>query len=277
LRALECVLDTVSGFLERLTAELEAGAHPALDALTDKITTSNLERVRRIKNRMVRLTKRVETLREVLEKFLDDDSDMKSMYLTAREEERALALEKQEALRMQALAAAAGGAPSVAPPGAAAAFGGSPRMAAFLGEDPPYSPRSLKTYSSSSSSSSLEDEEIAEVEMLLEPYFMQLDNTFNKLQTLCEYIDDTEDYINIELDSHRNELIRLDLVLTALTASVALITAVTSLFAMNLELRPGVPGQGPYWEFVVVSVTCCVTAVVIFASVMAYCRYKRLM
>ncbi len=28
--------------------------------------------------------------------------------------------------------------------------------------------------------------------MVLETYFMHIDNTFNKLQTLCEYIDDTE-------------------------------------------------------------------------------------
>lgn len=37
-----------------------------------------------------------------------------------------------------------------------------------------------------------DEEEIAEVEMVLETYFMHVDNTFNKLQTLCEYIDDTE-------------------------------------------------------------------------------------
>lgn len=35
-----------------------------------------------------------------------------------------------------------------------------------------------------------DEEEIAEVEMILETYFMHVDNT--KLQTLCEYIDDTE-------------------------------------------------------------------------------------
>ena len=49
-----------------------------------QVTTQNLERVRRIKNRMVRLTTKVETIRELLEKFLDDDSDMKDMNLTAR-------------------------------------------------------------------------------------------------------------------------------------------------------------------------------------------------
>lgn len=34
--------------------------------------------------------------------------------------------------------------------------------------------------------------EVAEVEMVLETYFMHIDNTYNKLQTLAEYIDDTE-------------------------------------------------------------------------------------
>lgn len=49
-------------YLERLAGELEAAAHPALDALTNNVSTTNLERVRRIKNRMVRLTTRVETV-----------------------------------------------------------------------------------------------------------------------------------------------------------------------------------------------------------------------
>ncbi len=49
-----------------------------------QVSTSNLERVRRIKNRMVRLTTRVETLREVLEKFLEDDDDMRDMNISVR-------------------------------------------------------------------------------------------------------------------------------------------------------------------------------------------------
>lgn len=48
------------------------------------MSTGNLEKVRRIKNRLVRLTTRVQTLREMLEKLLDDDSDMHAMHLTAR-------------------------------------------------------------------------------------------------------------------------------------------------------------------------------------------------
>lgn len=49
-----------------------------------QVTPHNLERVRRIKSRMVRLNTRGETIREVLEKFLDDDDDMKDMNLSAK-------------------------------------------------------------------------------------------------------------------------------------------------------------------------------------------------
>lgn len=79
LRALEVALETVCAHLEAAAGDLEAAAHPALDDLTAAVTTPNLERVRRVKTRLVRLTTRVETLREVLEKILDDDSDMHDM------------------------------------------------------------------------------------------------------------------------------------------------------------------------------------------------------
>ena len=51
----------------------------------EQVSTHNLERVRRIKNRMVRLNTRVETIHELLEKLLDDDSDMKDINLTAKQ------------------------------------------------------------------------------------------------------------------------------------------------------------------------------------------------
>ena len=61
-----------------------------------QVSTSNLERVRRIKNRLVRLTTRVQTLREMLEKLMDDDSDMHAMHLTARAYDQ---LERQAGLQ----------------------------------------------------------------------------------------------------------------------------------------------------------------------------------
>lgn len=70
--------------------------------------------------------------------------------------------------------------------------------------------------------------------MLLEAYFMHIDNTWNRLQTLNEYIDDTEELVNLKLDQHRNQLISYDLLLTAFTSACAAISVVSGLFGMNL-------------------------------------------
>ena len=114
--------------------------------------------------------------------------------------------------------------------------------------------------------------EIAEVEMVLEAYFMQVDATFNRLQTLCEYIDDTEDYINIELDNHRNQLIRLELMLTAATFCVALVGAVSGIFGMNLHNR----AEDSYGAFVGTAVASSVGAVLCFLAIVAYCKKRGL-
>lgn len=228
----------LSKYLEQQVTDVEAAGHPALDSLTQTISTSNLERVRRIKNRMVRLSTRIETLKEVLEKTLDDDSDMKDFNLSALEEER------QEYLNKQALRAS-----SSTPFDMPLTISGSLNLQKLSGT-PQGGAMTAKSSSGSSETSLDDDEDVEVVEQLLESYFMRLDNTWNRLQTLTEYVDDTEDFINIELDSHRNQLIRLDIVLTCFTACMGLITAVTALFAMNVELQPG-QDEVPYRWFVI--------------------------
>jgi hypothetical protein len=47
-------------------AELEIEAYPLLDELTSKISTLNLERVRRLKSRLVALTRRVQKVNFIL-------------------------------------------------------------------------------------------------------------------------------------------------------------------------------------------------------------------
>lgn len=220
LKALEVCLDVMAGHLDFLTQELEASAYPALDALAKKVSSPHLERVRRIKNNLVRLTTRVETVREVLEKFLDDDSDMHDLNLTAKELHEQQ--EEQERQLAEQLANNVDAHSVVSTTGS----------------------RSSGSSSSASSDSSVEEAETAVVEMLLETYFMHVDNTYNKLQTLHEYIGDTEDLVNIKLDQHRNQLITIDLILTAFTTVLAMMTVCGAWFGMNLnsglEDAPGV-------------------------------------
>ena len=361
LRALEVALETVCAHLEAAAGDLEAAAHPALDDLTAAVTTPNLERVRRVKTRLVRLTTRVETLREALEKILDDDSDMHDMNLTARALdaiERAQQQQQQQQLQQQqqqlsaALATAGSSqqqqqqqqqqlplppveeAPQAEEARAGEAAAAAPAAPLASADAPQQQQRELSSPFSAEQQQQLlqrsssqaqaaaaqaaaaavapaalvealeeererDDTEIAQVEQVLEPYFMQVrrewkngerereeeeeeeveeeeedaakkkeneektrfppplfshekktgkneklknstfqvDNTFNRLQTLCEYIDDTEDYINIELDNHRNQLIRLELMLTAATFAVSLV-GVSSLFPASPPPQP---------------------------------------
>lgn len=52
----------------------------------------------------------------------------------------------------------------------------------------------------------------------------QVSLTEQRLATLYEYVDDTEDYIAIDQDSHRNQLIQLDVLATAGMISLTFIT-----------------------------------------------------
>ncbi|KAL9994628.1 putative Mg2+ transporter protein, CorA-like/Zinc transport protein ZntB [Helianthus debilis subsp. tardiflorus] len=80
----------------------------------------------------------------------------------------------------------------------------------------------------------LYDDDVEDLEMLLEAYFMQLDGTRNKILSVREYIDDTEDYVNIQLENQHNKLIQLQLTLTVVSFSIAFETLVAGLFGMNI-------------------------------------------
>ncbi len=83
LNAFGAILTFAIGMETRLRDYYTSAGDAARAADADKRRV-NLERVRRIKSRMVRLKTRGETIREVLEKYLDDDSDMKDMNLSAK-------------------------------------------------------------------------------------------------------------------------------------------------------------------------------------------------
>eukprot|EP00879_Flechtneria_rotunda_P012502 GHRR01013054.1.p1 GENE.GHRR01013054.1~~GHRR01013054.1.p1 ORF type:complete len:112 (+),score=18.59 GHRR01013054.1:114-449(+) len=103
--------------------------------------------------------------------------------------------------------------------------------------------------------------------MLLEAYFMHVDNTYNRLQTLNEYIQDTEDLVNLKLDQHRNQLIGIDLILTSLTCSLAMMTAVAGFFGMNLN--SGVQEEPVIFQLVtLVSVVGALTLFALFVGLL---------
>ncbi|KAJ6796723.1 magnesium transporter MRS2-I [Iris pallida] len=241
-RALEVALEAICSFLDARTTELETAAYPALDELTSKISSRNLDRVRKLKSSMTRLTARVQKVRDELEQLLDDDDDMADLYLSRK------------------LSGASSPVSGSAVPNW---FPASPTIGSKISRA---SRASAATYHGN-------ENDVEELEMLLEAYFMQIDGTLNKLTTLREYIDDTEDYINIQLDNHRNQLIQLELFLSSGTACLSLYSLVAGVFGMNLPYSWN-DNHGYMFKWVVgVSGAVCA---LLFILIVAYARYKGL-
>ncbi|XP_028327144.1 magnesium transporter MRS2 homolog, mitochondrial [Gouania willdenowi] len=82
--------------------------------------------------------------------------------------------------------------------------------------------------------SSLGIDQAEEMELLLENYYMQAEELGNKARELKELIDDSESVIFINLDSHRNVMMRLNLQLTMGSFSLTLFGLIGVAFGMNL-------------------------------------------
>ncbi|XVF66561.1 hypothetical protein PTKIN_Ptkin10aG0046800 [Pterospermum kingtungense] len=240
-RALEVALESICSFLAARTLELETAAYPALDELTSQISSRNLDRVRKLKSAMTRLTARVQKVRDELEQLLDDDDDMADLYLS-----RKLA-----------------GASPVSGSGAANWYPASPTIGSKISRA---SRASIATVRG-------DENDVEELEMLLEAYFMQIDGTLNKLTTLREYIDDTEDYINIQLDNHRNQLIQLELFLSSGTVCLSIYSLVAAIFGMNIPYTWN-DNHGYMFKWVVI--VSGVFSAILFILIMSYARLKGL-
>ncbi|XP_019444477.1 PREDICTED: magnesium transporter MRS2-I-like isoform X1 [Lupinus angustifolius] len=235
-RALEVALEAICSFLDARTRELETASYPALDELTSKISSRNLDRVRKLKSAMTRLTNRVQKIRDELENLLDDDDDMAELYLSRKLVVSSSPTSNSDSPNWQF---------------------NSPNLAS-------------KIHTSSTTTVHMEND-VEELEMLLEAYFMQIDGTLNKLATLREYTDDTEDYINIQLDNHRNQLIQLELFLCSGTVSLSIYSLVAAIFGMNI---PYTWKQGHEYVFKWVVILTGMVCASLFLSIVSYARRK---
>nr|XP_043624832.1 magnesium transporter MRS2-3-like isoform X3 [Erigeron canadensis] len=232
--ALEACLEAACGSLDNEAKTLEQEAHPALDKLTSKISTLNLERVRQIKSRLVAITGRVQKVRDELEQLLDDDGDMAEMYLTDKLEElldnsSSSFVNEEDAIDEEILQTKIDD--RVATESLIDVNVDEHLYRAdTIGRD------SQGTRTSTTRSGNSKHFDIEELEMLLEAYFVHIDGTLNKLSTLREYVDDTEDYINIMLDDKQNHLLQMGVMLTTATLVVSTFVVVAGVFGMNITI-----------------------------------------
>ncbi|TYH33335.1 hypothetical protein ES332_D13G052300v1 [Gossypium tomentosum] len=259
--ALEACLEAACGCLESETRTLEQEAHPALDRLTSKISTLNLERVRQIKSRLVAITGRVQKVRDELENLLDDDDDMAEMYLT----EKQLVENSSTTPGEESLTTSYEGDVQDPDKPHDHSFG------ATIGGD------THGIHASSCHSLIGKPVNVEELEMLLEAYFVQVDGTLNKLSTLREYVDDTEDYINIMLDDKQNHLLQMGVMLSTANLVIGAFIVVAGLFGMNIHIDLFDENKAGTPEFLWTIGGSTAGTILLYVVAIAWCKYEGLL
>ncbi|XP_071679013.1 magnesium transporter MRS2-C-like isoform X8 [Lolium perenne] len=184
-------------------------AYPMLGILRTKTSTLALERVRRLKKMLLNLIERVQKVRDNIEHLMNDNDKLAKCYLTEKKRMEAQSLIKVEE-----------------------------QLLDEEGLQVPISTVSLPYASRSHGNSNSPESNhynTARLELLLEDYFLKIDGTVSKLNLLKDYIDDTEYYVNFQLDVLRNKLLKFELVLGSAAFVVALFAVVPAVFGMNFE------------------------------------------
>ncbi|KAF3640692.1 Magnesium transporter MRS2-I [Capsicum annuum] len=241
-RALEVALEGVCSYLDTQTRELETAAYPALDELTSKISSRNLDRVRKLKSAMTRLTSRVQKVRDDLEQLLEDDDDMADLYLS-----RKLSARVSSPL--------------------------SGQVAPYWSPDSSTVGSKLLSRASRISGITHEETDVEELEMLLEAYFVQIESTMNKLTTELYTKLNSRIPSCAQLDNHRNQLIQLELFLSSGTVCLTVYSLVAAIFGMNIP-HPWKNDHGYLFKWVVM--LAGIASASVFLSIITYARHKGL-
>ncbi|WPT14120.1 Magnesium transporter MRS2-3 [Picochlorum sp. SENEW3] len=278
LIVLEAALKEVISSISLQASDIEGVIMPAMDAVVKAVNPSNLERVRKVKTRLQRTTVRCEAVRDELERFLQDDEDMDKMCLTRRKEI------EEEAIRVtsQPDVGALNDVGDGLHPAMSRSLISSSLRRPFLARSSMSTHPSVAAQAQGGISTSLAQEEDAEadaeahleVENLLESYFMQVDAMYDKLVSVGEYIKDTEEYINIELDSSRNRLIRMDIILSVATFAIMPFNLVAGILGENLIIPEQITSSVS--QFFGVNIFAAVCCLLTFYGIMLYMKLTKL-
>lgn len=87
-----------------------------------------------------------------------------------------------------------------------------------------------------------------------------------------EYINDTEDYINVQLDHQRNQLFQFQITLGASALAIALAMGLVGMFSMNIPM----PQYQDYDWFAPYVLITLFSSLAIFMGVIGYVHWKGL-
>ncbi|XP_073222996.1 magnesium transporter MRS2-3-like isoform X2 [Cicer arietinum] len=116
---------------------------------------------------------------------------------------------------------------------------------------------------------------VEELEMILGAYFVQIGGTLNKLFALREYVEDTEDYIDITLDDTQNRILQTGVKIGTASVVLNMFINVTGIFGMNIHI--GLYDYGGMPEFIGVIFGCTAVCIILYVFAMVWYKKKRLL
>ncbi|CAN6321538.1 unnamed protein product [Urochloa humidicola] len=236
-QVLELALEAVCLSFHSSLSDLNRHAVFVLDELTKKVSTRNLERLRSLKTSLTSLLVGVHKVRDEVEHLLDHNENMAQLHLSWKRTKN----QQDQALLVSA-----------------AINSNFPSKTSLARPNP------IINQAMGIATSVPLDTDSGNLEMLLESYFKQLDGIRNRIVMVREYIVDTEDYTNIQLDNQRNQLIQLHLALIIVSFGIAINTLIVGSFAMNLPHNGDKHTTvGPFWPFVGATSSFCLSVVVV--------------
>ena len=285
LRVVEAALHDVCKRLLDETVALERDAAPTLETLADRVSAASLEKTRGIKAAMNSLAARVGAAREALEKLLQDDDDMAAMCLSSADgkdpegDDAEKTTEEDDVFSSNVRSTSD---PTEASEDerrdASNVHSGTSTRDRRVDDSLDLLARMRSSASSASRSgasvaSGAEAEAHEGVEALLEAYYMHCDYSFKRLNELRGSVEDTEDLAEIKLDSQRNQLIKVDLMLSNGALAVGAFSMVVGVFGMNLPTGLETSREA-FSEVLFVSAVACVA---LFVAVVVLCRRWKLL
>ena len=271
LLVLECAMHELGVILDNETIALEREAAPCMEKMLQSVQAEELAEGRRIKEKLNALILRLEAFTEALSSILEHDESLDAMCLSK--------LKVMELVRGDDISATAAADDDneneSAPSSKKAQFITrviSNPTGMTMNEEQEYDPENEEEFETIDSTNEEDGHEHEGAEALLEAYFMHSAATQKRAHALKDLLQNTEAVSSMILDRQRNELIKIDLVVSAALFACSIVSVAGSIFGMNLQSNL----ETKSGFFVGVIVVTSALAAASFLFIIFYCSRKNL-
>lgn len=285
LLVLECAMHELGVVLDNETIALEREAAPCMEKMLQSVQAEELAEGRRIKEKLNALILRLEAFTEALSSILEHDesldamclSKLKVMELVRGDDSSTTAApdddnENESAPRMGVAATTTTTTKKSSKKAQFITRVISNPTGMAMNEEQEYDPENEEEFETIDSTNEEDGHEHEGAEALLEAYFMHSAATQKRAHALKDLLQNTEAVSSMILDRQRNELIKIDLVVSAALFACSIVSVAGSIFGMNLQSNL----ETKSGFFVGVIVVTSTLAAASFLFIIFYCSRKNL-